>query len=73
MIESKIRRWGNSYGVLIPKKEIERENLRDNEPVIVIVKRKISPAKELFGSLKIEESTDKIMMEIDEKFKSRFE
>ncbi len=73
MIESKIRKWGNSYGVLIPKEEIEKENLRDNETVIVVIKRKMAPAKELFGSLKIEESTDKIMREIDEKFKSRFD
>ena len=29
--------------------------------------------KELFGSLKIEEPTDKIMREIDEKFKSRYD
>ncbi|MBI2105246.1 hypothetical protein HYT56_00240 [Candidatus Woesearchaeota archaeon] len=34
---------------------------------------KIFPAKELFGSLKIEELTNKIMMEIDEEFKSRYD
>ena len=73
MIETKLRRWGNSFGVLIPKGELERDNLKENDSIIVIVKRKISPAKELFGSLMIKEPTDKIMREIDEKFKSRFD
>ena len=73
MIETKLRKWGNSFGVLIPKDELERNNLKENDSIIVIVKRKISPAKELFGSLIIKEPTDKIMREIDEKFKSRFD
>jgi len=73
MIETKLRKWGNSFGVLIPKDELERNNLKENDSIIVIVKRKISPAKELFGSLMIKEPTDKIMREIDEKFKSRFD
>ena len=73
MIETKLRKWGNSFGVLIPKDELERNNLKENDSIIVIVKRKIAPAKELFGSLMIKEPTDKIMREIDEKFKSRFD
>ena len=73
MIETKLRKWGNSFGVLIPKDELEKDNLKENDSVIVIVKRKMSPAKELFGSLMIKEPTDKIMREIDEKFKSRFD
>lgn len=46
--KSKIRRWGNSFGVLIPKDIVEKEGLREGEEVQVSV-TKTSDIKHLFG------------------------
>ena len=37
MIKAKIRKWGNSYGIVIPKEVIESENLKENENIEIII------------------------------------
>ena len=71
----KLHTWGNSFGIRLSKAEIERENIKPNDEVEVLVIRKSSPARELFGALKgkIKKPTDKIMEEIDRAFESRFD
>ena len=49
MIVGKIRKWGNSMGLLIPKEEAERMHLMENQEVAVEITKKESPLKELFG------------------------
>ena len=65
MIESKIRKWGNSYGVLISKGDIEKKNLGENEEVIITIKKKMNLEK-LFGICKFKRPTIEIMKEIKE-------
>ncbi len=45
---AKLKRWGNSFGVLIPKEIVEKEGLREGEEVQVSV-TKASDIKHLFG------------------------
>lgn len=45
---SKLRRWGNSYGVVIPKDIIEKEGLKKGEDVEISVRR-VSDIRRLFG------------------------
>ncbi len=45
---SKLKRWGNSFGVLIPKEMVEKEGLKEGEIVEISV-RKESEIKHLFG------------------------
>ncbi|MBU0628019.1 MAG: hypothetical protein KKC75_02430 [Nanoarchaeota archaeon] len=49
MIAGKIKKWGNSFGVLIPKHELERMNLGENQEVIIELTKKDNSLKELFG------------------------
>ena len=49
MIIGKIRKWGNSMALLIPKEEAKRLNLREDQEVAVEVTKKDNPLKELFG------------------------
>ena len=49
MITGKIKKWGNSMGLLIPKKELERLNIKENQEVLVEIVKKENPLKELFG------------------------
>src|SRR3989344_8169093 len=51
IIESKLKKWGNSVGVIIPSNALKEENLREGEEIVVEVKKK-SSIKDLFGSLK---------------------
>ncbi len=49
MIVGKVRKWGNSIGLLIPKDEAINLNLRENQEVSVEITKKGNPLKELFG------------------------
>ena len=76
--ETKLRAWGNSIGIVLPKDALRDEGLSIDDEVEVIVKKKTNPLRECFGKLKEFEaksskSTDDILKEIDKEFKSRFE
>ena len=49
MIVGKVKKWGNSMGFLIPKEEVERMHLMENQEVAVEITKKENPLKELFG------------------------
>ena len=76
--ETKLRAWGNSVGVILPKELVKEEKLSINDEVEVIVKKKSNPLKDAFGKLrefkdKSDKSTDEILREVDEELKSRFD
>ncbi len=46
--KSKLKKWGNSYGVVVPKEIVEKEGLREGEVVEIFV-RKAAEVERLFG------------------------
>jgi antitoxin component of MazEF toxin-antitoxin module len=50
-IQTKIRRWGNSFGVVIPARALREKDLEEGTEVIVEIDKK-SRLKEIFGSLR---------------------
>lgn len=44
----RIRKWGNSLAIILPKNIVEDNNLKENEDVFVEVKKKIF-VKDVFG------------------------
>lgn len=46
--KAKLKRWGNSYGVVVPKEIVEKEGLKEGEEVEISV-RKASDIRRLFG------------------------
>jgi len=46
--KSKLKRWGNSYGVVVPKEVVEKEGLREGELVEISVRRAADVGR-LFG------------------------
>jgi antitoxin component of MazEF toxin-antitoxin module len=69
MIEfkSKLRRWGNSFGIVVPQKIIESEKVKEGDEVVIFLKKEESnPLRESFGTFKFKKSTDEIMKEIDQ-------
>ena len=52
MIIGKIRKWGNSLALLIPKEEVKKLNLKEDEEVVAEIINKENPLKGLFGAFK---------------------
>lgn len=50
--ESKVKKWGNSFGVIIPKEELKRRGIKENQEVHIIALEKSNTLKESFGMLK---------------------
>ncbi len=61
-IESKIRKWGNSFGIIIPNEVIKKEKLKEGQKVGIIILKKSDVLKRTFGMMKGEwkESTQDI-------------
>jgi len=64
MIISKTRKWGSSLGIVIPKDIVKELKLRENQDVIVDIKPKDNPLRELFGSGKFSKPTEQLLKEI---------
>jgi len=75
--ETKLRAWGNSIGVVLPKDALKEENLEVNDEVEIIVKKKSNLLKEAFGKLKnakakSNKSNEKLLKDINKELESRF-
>lgn len=51
-IRSKLRRWGNSLGVIIPQKIVEKGGAKEGDEINILISINKLDLKELFGSLK---------------------
>jgi len=76
--DTKLKAWGNSVGVILPKEALKEEGLSINDEVEIILKKKSSPLKDAFGRLKefkakSSKSTEEILKEVDEDLKSRLD
>lgn len=53
VIEAKPKKWGNSLGVVLPNDVVEREHIRENVPVrLLLLKDSSGVLKRTFGMLK---------------------
>jgi len=53
VIKTTLRKWGNSYGVVIPKDAALKEGIKENDEVEVIIKKAVD-IRSLFGKYKFE-------------------
>lgn len=51
--KSKLKRWGNSYGIVVPKEIVEKEGLKEGELVEISVRRAVD-VRRLFGKYAFE-------------------
>ena len=76
MIEynTKLKSWGNSLGIIVPKEKSEKEHLKiDQEVRVIITPKKMLRVKDIFGKLKNwKRSTEEIMKDVDREFDSKF-
>ena len=70
-VEAKVRKWGRSFGVVIPKEKIVDEGIKENETIHLLIGKKSNVLKETFGTYKFKKSTQKMMRELDKEFWNR--
>ena len=51
VIETEVKKWGNSFGIVIPREAVEREMIREKMKIkILIVKESRKALKATFGA-----------------------
>lgn len=46
------RKWGNSIGLILPKEIVEKENIRENQKINILISKNTNVLNETFGMLK---------------------
>lgn len=54
VIRTTLRKWGNSYGVVIPKDVALKEGIRENDEVEVVIKKAVD-IRSLFGKYRFDD------------------
>lgn len=63
-LELKTRKWGHSVGLVIPKETLEQLKIKPNDEVLVEIKRKGNPLRELFGAIKFSKPGHQLVKEM---------
>ena len=63
--ETQLKKWGRSFGLIVPMEKIKFAKLKENEKVEVIIKKENNPLKKHFGTHKFSRSTKEILGEGD--------
>lgn len=65
-IESQVKKWGNSLGVVIPKEIARRIELKPEARIRLIIESPCATrVRDIFGKLRFKESTGKILRKAD--------
>lgn len=67
-ITTKVRKWGNSFGIILPKSIVDLEKIKEGLEVNVIIQTKNkTKVKDIFGILKgkLKKDTQTLMKEVD--------
>ena len=64
-VKAKVREWGRSLGIVLPKEAAKEENIRKNDTVTLLITKKSNALKETFGKLKFKRPTEQILKESD--------
>ena len=64
-VEAKVRKWGRSFGIVIPKDKVKEEGIKENEIVRLLIAKRTNVLKETFGTMKFKRSTQEILDESD--------
>ena len=52
-VKTRLRKWGNSFGIVVPIGAVEKEKVKEGEEVTILLnKEKNNVLREMFGTLK---------------------
>ncbi len=72
MITCKTKQWGNSVGIIIPKKVVKQLGIKPNDEIVIDVDKKGNVLQEMFGSVKFKRSVESIMKDAKKELGSKF-
>ncbi len=61
-VEAKLKRWGRSFGIIVPMDAVKEADLSENEQLEITVTKKRNPFLETFGVLKRSKKSTKQML-----------
>jgi len=64
-VTSKVRKWGNSYGIIIPHEVLKKKGISEGEEIDAILIKKANVLKETFGTMKSKKPVEQLMKEVD--------
>ncbi len=64
-VEVKIKKWGNSMGVILPKELVREKKLKENQKILIQVVEK-ADLSDIFGTLKFKKSAQELKDEARE-------
>ena len=66
-VHARVRNWGRSLGIVIPKETANKEGIKDGDNVEILIKKeRENPLKKTFGTLKMKTPTEQLLKEADE-------
>tara|TARA_Y100000310_G_C20670121_1_gene809791 strand:- start:2304 stop:2519 length:216 start_codon:yes stop_codon:yes gene_type:complete len=63
---TKVKQWGNSMAVIIPREKVRDLKLKPNDEVDVAIEKKGNVLRELYGSMKFSKPTEQLLKEARE-------
>jgi len=64
--ETRLKKWGNSIGLIVPKEALKKDSLRPNQKVrAIITPVKTLRVRDLFGKGRLKTPTKQLMKQID--------
>ena len=64
-IETKLKRWGSSYGIIVPMNKIKQAHLSEKDKLNITITKETNPLKKTFGMFKFKRTTEEILREGD--------
>ena len=64
-IDGQLKKWGNSIGLRLSKKDLSRNRFKLNQKVKVLIVPERNILKETFGTGKFRGSTEKLLKQVD--------
>lgn len=64
MVHAVVKKWGNSYGLILPIKIVRENQLAENDVIDIHIRSKIRSIQKLYGTFKLRKSTQRIKDEL---------
>ena len=64
-VEARLRRWGRSFGVVVPMDKIKEANFREDEMVDLVMSKGTNWFRRHFGTFKFKSPINEILKEGD--------
>ena len=64
-VTAKVREWGRSLGIVLPKNVAEQESIKKDDTITLLMVKKGNALKETFGTLNFKKSTSEMLKESD--------